>query len=95
MPIGAWHAQLIEILGAMGLREVRRLRGERGRAMVFEDLEREIFGPVLHVATFKARYIDRVVDAASNTFGVRLEIANPEYEVPGGVRCDVRFLENS
>ncbi len=42
--IGAWHGQLIEVLGAMGLREVRRLRGEIGRAMFFEDLEKETFG---------------------------------------------------
>jgi hypothetical protein len=42
--MGAWHQQLIEVLGAMGLREVRRLRGETGRAMFFEDLERETFG---------------------------------------------------
>jgi glutamate synthase domain-containing protein 2/NAD-dependent dihydropyrimidine dehydrogenase PreA subunit len=44
--IGSWHAQLIEVLGAMGLREVRRLRGELGRAMFFEDLERESFAPI-------------------------------------------------
>ena len=31
--IGAWHQQLIELLGAMGIREVRRLRGETGRCM--------------------------------------------------------------
>ncbi len=30
----------------MGLREVRRLRGEIGRAMFFEDLERENFAPL-------------------------------------------------
>ena len=42
--IGAWHQQLIEVLGAMGIREVRRLRGETGRAMFFEDLERDTFG---------------------------------------------------
>ena len=42
--IGAWHQQLIELLGAMGIREVRRLRGETGRCMFFEDLERETFG---------------------------------------------------
>ncbi len=39
--IGGWHNQLIEILGAMGIREVRRLRGEMGRAMFYEDLEKE------------------------------------------------------
>ncbi len=42
--IGAWHQQMIEMLGAMGIREVRRLRGETGRCMFFEDLERETFG---------------------------------------------------
>jgi len=41
--IAGWHNQLLEIMGAMGMREVRRLRGEMGRAMFFEDLEREIF----------------------------------------------------
>jgi hypothetical protein len=42
--IGAWHQQLIEMLGAMGIREARRLRGEVGRAMFFEELEAETFG---------------------------------------------------
>ena len=42
--MGAWHSQLLEVLGAMGIREVRRLRGETGRSMFFEDLERESFG---------------------------------------------------
>lgn len=42
--LGAWHSQLIEVLGAMGIREVRRLRGEVGRAIFLEDIEREAFG---------------------------------------------------
>jgi hypothetical protein len=42
--MGAWHLQLVEMLGAMGIREVRRLRGETGRCMFFEDLERDSFG---------------------------------------------------
>lgn len=42
--LGAWHQQLIELLGAMGIREARRLRGETGRCMFFEDLERDTFG---------------------------------------------------
>ena len=44
--IGAWHSQLIEVMGAMGIREARRLRGEVGRSMWFEDLEKENFGPI-------------------------------------------------
>ena len=43
---GSWRDQLFEILGAMGLREVRRLRGEVGRAMIVQDLEAEAFGEV-------------------------------------------------
>ncbi|MBN1607819.1 MAG: hypothetical protein JW940_14370 [Polyangiaceae bacterium] len=42
--MAAWHSQLIEMMGAMGIREARRLRGESGRAMFFEDLERNTFG---------------------------------------------------
>ncbi len=42
--IAAWHDQLIEVMGAMGIREVRRLRGEVGRALFFEDLEEATFG---------------------------------------------------
>jgi len=44
--ICSWHSQLIEVLGAMGIREVRRIRGEVGRAMFYEDLEQEAFGDV-------------------------------------------------
>ena len=44
--IGAWHAQLIEVMGAMGIREVRRLRGEIGRAMFFKDLEHDNMAPL-------------------------------------------------
>ena len=34
---------MLEILGAMGIREVRRLRGEFGRSMVVRHLEDEAF----------------------------------------------------
>jgi len=42
--MGAWRNQILEVLGAMGLREIRRLRGEVGRAMFFDDLEEQTFG---------------------------------------------------
>jgi ferredoxin len=44
--IAAWHGQLIELMGAMGIREARRLRGDVGRAMFFEELEEQNFGPL-------------------------------------------------
>ena len=49
--LGSWHSQLIEVMGAMGIREVRRLRGELGRVMFFEDLERESFAPIFGART--------------------------------------------
>ena len=44
---------------------------------------------------YKARVIivDQVVDAASGTFGVRLELPNPSYSLPAGLRCRVRFMK--
>jgi len=42
--MGAWHNQLLEMMGAMGIREARRLRGETGRCMFFKDLEENTFG---------------------------------------------------
>jgi len=42
--MSAWHSQLLEVMGAFGIREARRMRGEVGRSMWFEDLERDNFG---------------------------------------------------
>lgn len=36
--------------------------------------------------------VDQVMNAAAGTFGVRLELRNPNLEVPAGARCRVRFL---
>lgn len=41
--VAAWHGQLLEVLGAMGMRDVRRLRGEAGRAIFREEIEKETF----------------------------------------------------
>jgi glutamate synthase domain-containing protein 2 len=37
--MAAWRDQLLEVLGAMGMREMRRLRGETGRAIFYEKEE--------------------------------------------------------
>jgi RND family efflux transporter MFP subunit len=37
------------------------------------------------------KVVDPVVDAASGTFGVRLELPNAKRLIPAGVRCKVRF----
>lgn len=35
--------------------------------------------------------VDRVVDAASGTFGIRLLLPNPDLALPAGLRCRIRF----
>ncbi|MFX1303557.1 MAG: glutamate synthase-related protein [Promethearchaeota archaeon] len=35
--IAAWRDQLLEVLGAMGIREIRRIRGEVGRAIFYKE----------------------------------------------------------
>jgi len=35
--------------------------------------------------------VDKVIDAASGTFGVRLELRNRNSQIPAGVRCRVQF----
>ena len=35
--------------------------------------------------------VDKVIDSASSTFGVRLELPNAEQQMPSGLKCIVRF----
>jgi RND family efflux transporter MFP subunit len=37
--------------------------------------------------------VDKVIDAASGTFGVRLELPNKDYAIPGGLKCRVSFMD--
>ncbi len=39
--------------------------------------------------------VDKVIDAASGTFGVRLEIPNPKFKIPPGLKCKVIFSGTS
>jgi RND family efflux transporter MFP subunit len=39
----------------------------------------------------KVVVVDRVIDAASNSFRVRLELPNPQSALPPGLRCKVEF----
>ena len=56
------------------------------------DVEPE--GPVGKVYKAKVTIVDRVIDAASGTFGVRLELPNPKYRLPAGLKCKVTFHQN-
>ena len=37
--------------------------------------------------------VNQVIDAASGTFGVRVELPNHDYKLPAGLKCKVRFLQ--
>lgn len=37
------------------------------------------------------KLVDKLIDGASNTFRVRLELANPDHAIPAGPRCKVSF----
>jgi RND family efflux transporter MFP subunit len=62
-----------------------------GRLQVGQEFE------VVQTAPLEGRFgarltvVDQVFDAASSTFGVRLEIDNPEGAIPAGVRCSVNL----
>ena len=39
--------------------------------------------------------VDKVVDAASGTFGIRLKLDNKDYAIPGGLKCTAHFLSTA
>lgn len=47
--------------------------------------------PVRGTYTARVTVVDRVVDAASGTFGVRLELPNPRYRLSAGLKCQISF----
>jgi RND family efflux transporter MFP subunit len=50
--------------------------------------------PVGGVYTAVVTVVDRVLDAASGTFGVRLALPNPDLLLPAGIPCKVLFEMN-
>ncbi len=49
----------------------------------------DVPGSKTHIA--KVDSVDRVADAASGTYGVRLVLSNEGYKIPAGVRCHLTF----
>jgi len=39
----------------------------------------------------EVKIVDNVIDAASGTFGVRLELPNKDYRLPAGIKCKIIF----
>lgn len=67
---------------------------ERYRAVkVGAVAELHLYPPVDTTVPARVNEIDPVIDAASNTFRVRLSLPNPDDKIPAGVRCSARFSE--
>ncbi len=65
-----------------------------------EELDREVFGPVLHVATFAAHEIDQVVDAINAkgyglTFGLHTRIDDRVQQVVSRIRCGNAYVNRN
>lgn len=58
--------------------------GMRGRVFPEEPIGGEYLATVA--------IVDTVIDAASGTFGVRLELPNEDLAVPAGLKCQVEFV---
>jgi multidrug efflux pump subunit AcrA (membrane-fusion protein) len=76
------HPLRVEVIAPVAL------LGKLSPGMTAEVLPESPIGGV-HPA--KVTVVDRVVDAASGTFGVRLEVPNPNYRLPAGLKCKARF----
>ncbi|WP_375691145.1 bifunctional proline dehydrogenase/L-glutamate gamma-semialdehyde dehydrogenase PutA [Pseudooceanicola sp. LIPI14-2-Ac024] len=64
------------------------------------DLEREVFGPILHVATFKARDLDAVIDAVNATgfgltFGLQTRIDDRVQHVAERIRVGNTYVNRN
>lgn len=79
MEIDPLNVELILPVSAFG----KIKAGQRARV----TLESPVGGS--HGATVEV--VDRTVDAASGTFGVRLTLPNPGGRIPAGVKCRARF----
>lgn len=47
--------------------------------------------PGMEDLSAKVVLVDAIIDAASNTFRVRLELPNPDHRIPAGLRCKADF----
>ena len=62
-----------------------------GKIRLGERAQITLEPPVGGTYTALVEIVDRAVDAASGTFGVRLRLPNPEGRIPAGVKCRARF----
>ena len=62
--------------------------------LIKEDMVADIIPelPNYKAARATVTVVDKLIDAASGTFGVRLSLPNPDHSIPSGLRCQAQFL---
>lgn len=71
----------VEVVVPAGL--IRKIREGQSYLVTLPLLKTKIMANVSNV--------DKVIDAGSGTFRVRLLLPNPKYELPSGLRCNINF----
>jgi RND family efflux transporter MFP subunit len=79
MEIDPLHVELVLPVSQFG----KIKRGQRARVVPEQ--------PIGGSYTAQVEVVDRTIDAASGTFGVRLLLPNPGNRIPAGVKCRARF----
>jgi len=64
-----------------------------GKVKLGSAAEVNIDSPMRGNFSAVVRIVDTVVDSASATFGVRLDLPNPKSKIPAGVKCKVTFSD--
>ena len=85
---------------AAGLREADDRRHRRvpvracvlGKIAVGSQARVQPEEPATEPRNAKVTVVDRVVDAASGTYRVRLELPNSKQSLPAGLKCVVTFI---
>lgn len=92
----AQPGERVELQPLLRIADMSRLRVEVivpaaqfGRVALGQRLAVQPEVPGLAARVGAVTQVDRFIDAASNTFRVRLELDNPTLEVPAGARCKV------
>jgi len=62
-----------------------------GKVAVGMEAQVKLEEPIGGLHKAKVTIVDRVVDAASGTFGIRLELPNSDLRLPAGVKCTVKL----
>jgi RND family efflux transporter MFP subunit len=64
----------------------------KGKILTGMPAKLTIEAPTNSTHDVRVKVVDRVVDSASSTFRVRLELPNPQHRIPAGLKCKVSFF---